>query len=144
VTPVYDGDDLVASGIQMEAWSVEDNGEGICFNIYAYNNQPGIEIDYATGDSELETDTAKATDDATKADTAEAADNATKTDDTKNVTDAKEESTGEYVVNTNTRKFHKTTCSSVSDILSSNRETIQGSRSELIEKGYEPCQRCQP
>lgn len=156
VTPVYDGDDLVASGIQMEAWSVEDNGEGICFNIYAYNNQPGVEIDYATGDSELETDTAKATDDATKADTAEAtdnamkadtaeaADNATKTDDTQNVTDAKEESAGEYVVNTNTRKFHKTTCSSVSDILSSNRETIQGSRSELIEKGYEPCQRCQP
>lgn len=53
VTPIYDGTNLVASGVQMEAKSVEDNGEGICFNIYAYNNQPGIEINYATGESRL-------------------------------------------------------------------------------------------
>ena len=53
VTPVYDGDDLVARGVQMEAWSVEDSGEGICFHVYCYNNQPGIEIDYATGNSAL-------------------------------------------------------------------------------------------
>ena len=51
VTPIFDGDNLLASGVLMEAWSVEDNGEGICFNIYAYNAQPGVEIDYATGDS---------------------------------------------------------------------------------------------
>lgn len=51
VTPIYDGDSLVARGVQMEAFSVEDNGEGICFHIYAYNNQPGVTIDYATGDS---------------------------------------------------------------------------------------------
>lgn len=54
VTPVFDGDDLVASGVQMEAFSVEDEGEGICFNVYAYNAQPGISIDYATGKSSLE------------------------------------------------------------------------------------------
>ena len=54
VTPVFDGDDLVASGVQMEAISVEDNGEGICFNVYAYNAQPGVSIDYATGESKLE------------------------------------------------------------------------------------------
>lgn len=51
VTPVFEGDNLVASGVQMEAESVEDDGKGICFNIYAYNSQPDIEIDYETGDS---------------------------------------------------------------------------------------------
>ena len=54
VTPIYDGDNLVASGVLMEAWSVEDNGDGICFNIYAYNVQPGVIIDYATGESRAE------------------------------------------------------------------------------------------
>ncbi len=54
VTPIFEGENLVASGVLMEAWSVEDNGEGICFNIYAYNNQPGVIIDYATGDSHPE------------------------------------------------------------------------------------------
>ena len=51
VTPIFYGYDLVARGVLMEAYSVEDNGEGIKFNIYAYNCQPGIEIEYATGDS---------------------------------------------------------------------------------------------
>ncbi len=53
VTPVYDGNDLVAKGVQIEALSVEDDGEGIMFNIFAYNVQPGITIDYATGESWL-------------------------------------------------------------------------------------------
>lgn len=51
VTPVFHENDLVARGVQMEAFSVEDEGEGICFNIFVYNVQPGIVIDYATGDS---------------------------------------------------------------------------------------------
>ena len=51
VTPIFDGSDLVARGVLMEAWSVEDNGEGVCFNVYCYNVQPGVEIDYATGDN---------------------------------------------------------------------------------------------
>ena len=51
VTPIYDGNNLVASGVQMEAKSVEDNGKGICFNVYCYNVQPGIEIIYKTGES---------------------------------------------------------------------------------------------
>ncbi len=54
VRAIYDGDNLLASGIQMEALSIEDNGKGIKFNIYIYNVQPGIKIDYKTGDSELE------------------------------------------------------------------------------------------
>lgn len=51
VTPVYQDDELVARGVQMEAWSVDDDGDGICFNVYCYNVQPGVEIDYATGES---------------------------------------------------------------------------------------------
>ena len=52
VTPVFEGSNLVASGVQMEAWSVEDDGEGICFNVYCYNVQPGVKIDYASGESQ--------------------------------------------------------------------------------------------
>lgn len=51
VTPIYDGTNLVADGVLMEGWSVEDNGEAVCFNVYAYNCQPGVEINYATGEN---------------------------------------------------------------------------------------------
>jgi len=53
VTPIFEGENLVASGVQIEAKSVEDNGEKICFNVYVYNNQPGIQINYANGDNNL-------------------------------------------------------------------------------------------
>ena len=53
VTPIFKGNNLVASGVQMESWSVEDNGQGVCFNIYCYNVQPGIVIDYSTGENQI-------------------------------------------------------------------------------------------
>lgn len=52
VTPIYEGDNLVASGVQLEAYSVEDQGRGVQFNVYCYNVQPGISINYSTGDSQ--------------------------------------------------------------------------------------------
>lgn len=58
VTPIYEGNNLVASGVQMEALSVEDGGSGICFHVYVYNVQPGVVIDYATGDSWIEEEAA--------------------------------------------------------------------------------------
>ena len=58
VTPIYEGTNLVASGVQLEALSVEDGGAGIRFNVYVYNVQPGVVIDYATGDSWLEEEAA--------------------------------------------------------------------------------------
>lgn len=118
VTPVYDGDDLVASGVHMEGYSVEDEGEGISFNIYAYNVQPGIEIDYATGESREAEDSAG---------------------DSSNETQE-----GEYVINTNTGKFHRPDCSSVEDIKPENKKEYTGSREELTKQGYEPCGRCRP
>ena len=54
VTPIFKGTEMVARGVQMEGWSVEDHGAGICFNVYAYNNQPGVIIDYSTGESSLD------------------------------------------------------------------------------------------
>lgn len=54
ITPIFEGNNLIASGVQMEAYSIEDSGKGICFNVYVYNVQPGITIDYKTGESWLE------------------------------------------------------------------------------------------
>lgn len=62
VTPVFEGNNLVATGVQMEAKSVEDNGEGIEFNVFVYNVQPGITIDYATGNSALSDEEINSTD----------------------------------------------------------------------------------
>lgn len=56
VTPVFEGENLIASGVLMEAWSVEDGGEGVCFCVYCFNVQPGIVIDYETGESALRAD----------------------------------------------------------------------------------------
>lgn len=53
VTPIFEGENLIASGVQIEAKSIEDDGEGICFNVYVYNVQPGIVINYSNGQSEL-------------------------------------------------------------------------------------------
>ena len=54
VTPIFKGSNLVASGVQMEAYSIEDKGKGVSFNIYVYNVQPGVVIDYKTGESKLD------------------------------------------------------------------------------------------
>lgn len=54
VTPIYEGDNLLATGVEMEAYSIEDDGESVCYNVFVYNVQPGIVIDYATGESKEE------------------------------------------------------------------------------------------
>ena len=57
VVPIFDKDNLLAKGVTMEAYSVEDNGEGISFNVFVYNVEPGVEIDYKTGESKLKDET---------------------------------------------------------------------------------------
>ncbi len=76
VTPIFDGDNLLVSGVQIEAESVEDNGEGILFNVYCYNVQPGVEIDYATGDSQL-AESATASESSTTTDNSTVSENTT-------------------------------------------------------------------
>lgn len=119
VTPIFQGDELVARGVLMEGLSVEDEGEGISFCVYAYNVQPGIVIDYATGNSWLEEDA--------------------KPQETTN----NGEGTA-YVINTNSGKFHLPTCSSVEDMSPSNRQDYVGDRQELLDQGYTPCGVCKP
>ena len=116
VTPIYTGDNLVAEGVLMEGWSVEDNGEGICFCVYAYNVQPGIAINYATGESWLSGEDIE-----TQAPTEK-----------------------DYVLNTKTKKFHTPWCGSVADMSEENKQEFFGYRSELIEDGYTACGSCRP
>lgn len=131
VTPIFEGNNLVASGVLMEAKSVEDNGDGILFNVYCYNVQPSVTIDYATGDSSLNSDMETGTPSAEQ--------NAT----VKPETPAESNGTT-YILNTNTKKFHYPTCSSVDQMSASNRKEYTGSRDDLILQGYEPCKRCNP
>ena len=116
VSPVYDGGDLVARGVHMEALSVEDNGGGISFNVYVYNVQPGVEIDYATGESWLEGQPRPETGEPEAA----------------------------YVLNTKSKKFHLPTCSGAASLKEENREEYTGTREALIDQGYAPCGTCKP
>lgn len=133
VTPIFDGDNLVASGVLMEAKSVEDAGDGILFNVYCYNVQPGVSIDYATGDSALD-ETA-----ATEAPSAEPETPAKTEEPTTPVS-----SGTTYILNTNTHKFHYPSCSSVDQMNESNKQEYTGTRDEVIVMGYDPCGRCHP
>lgn len=126
VTPVYEGDNLLAAGVQMEAYSVDDDGAGICFHVFVYNSQPGIEIDYATGESRLMEEDSGISSQEVVESSKEASDEET------------------YVINTNTKRFHLPTCSSVDDMKEKNKKEVTCSRKELITDGYVPCQRCNP
>ena len=118
VTPIFQGEELVARGVEMEARSVDDGGEGICFHVYVYNVQPGITIDYATGESWLEEESSGSTDGT--------------------------EEEQQYVLNTSSKKFHRSDCSSVADMSEKNRQDYTGTREDLVAEGYEPCGVCKP
>ena len=119
VTPVYVDNELVARGVLMEAWSVEDDGDGICFNVFIYNAQPGIEIDYATGKSHL-------------------------IGEEPSTPEIGEGEKMDYIANKNSKKFHKPDCSSVSRMSESNKLYITATREEMIADGYIPCGVCNP
>ena len=123
VTPILVGDNLVCRGVEREAYSVEDNGEGTSFHVFVYNIQPGIEIDYATGDSWVANSMADIVDD-----TEEHAQYATTL----------------YVINAKTRKFHFPDCDSVGKISKQNKKERETDRAELIAEGYTPCGSCKP
>jgi len=137
-TPVFEGDNLLASGVQIEARSLEDGGKGICFNIYCFNVQPGVGIDYSTGDSWRTGESV-----ITEPETTPAA------DQTRNNTGSQDQvittdSTGaQYVVNTNSKKFHYPSCSSASQIKEKNK-AYASDRQALIDAGYDPCKNCNP
>lgn len=112
VTPVFVDDELVARGVLMEGYSVEDGGEGISYFVFCYNVQPGVIIDYKTGDSR---------------------EDPKPNDVVKN-----------YVLNTNSHKFHRSDCTGISDMKESARQNYKGTRENLIAQGYAPCGKCKP
>lgn len=132
VTPIFEGDNLVASGVLMEGMSIEDNGDDVCFCVFAYNVQPGVVIDYATGESHLADGTGSDPDET---------DSEVPSDTDPSVSDGQ---ITEYVLNVSTKKFHYPSCSSVDDMQESSRQEYVGSRDDLIEQGYSPCGRCKP
>ncbi len=115
VSPVFSGDELVCRGVHMEGYSVEDSGNGICFNVFLYNVQPGVEIDYATGANHLVEAAARP-----------------------------DEQPQPYVLNIRSRKVHLPECPNVKDISAANRSDVTERYSQLELEGYEPCSVCQP
>ena len=125
VTPIYEDDNLLAKGVQMEAFSVEDNGKGVSFNVFVKNIQPGVKINYLDGTSQLESES---------------------------ISDKRHEQEKQnaqnkdtiYILNTNTMKFHNKNCSSVKDIKPNNKEIFNGLKTWLIDNGFSPCGVCNP
>lgn len=112
VTPMFRGDNLIADGVMIEAKSIED--DRICFNVFCYNIQPGVVIDYTNGNSY------------------------------EGITNVNPSESEHYILNTNSKKFHLESCESVSKMSSKNREDYNGTREDLINKGYTPCNSCSP
>ncbi len=118
VTPVFDGYNLLASGVLMEAYSVEDDGDGVLFCVFCYNVQPGVKIDYKTGENAI---------------------------DGNSLTTANDSSSyknSSYILNTKSKKIHKPTCSSVNTINEENKEEYKGNIGNLLNKGYSKCGSC--
>ena len=139
VTPIFEGNNLLANGVLMEGYSVEDKGAGVSYCVFAYNVQPGIEIDYATGESKL-ADGAQQEEQKTATVTPTPSPEPEKQEP---VTGS-EASQADYILNTNTKKFHYPTCSSVKDMKEKNKQEFFGTRDEAISNGYSPCGRCKP
>jgi DNA-entry nuclease len=135
VTPVFEGNNLVASGVHMEAYSVEDNGKGICFNVYLYNVQPGIKIDYATGKNQLASSSSSSTNNSTSGSSSSSSSSSTSSNTN---------TTTSYILNTGSKKIHSSTCKSVNSISTKNKKTYTGSPDDLLKQGYTACGSCKP
>lgn len=115
VIPIFDGSNLVASGVTMEAYSVEDEGEGICFYVYVYNVQPGVVIDYSDGSSFV-----------------------------REIAGESGEHALTYIANTSSKKFRTDTCQQAAVIKEENREAINATRSQMLAWDYSPAGCCNP
>lgn len=124
VTPMFTGNNLIADGVLMEAWSIEDSGE-MHFCVFCYNVQPYVDIDYATGDNHISDSYIQ-----------------TNTVAEENWEDNSEWYT--YILNENSKKIHLPSCSAVTDINESNKTETNRSYNELISEGYTPCGLCHP
>lgn len=150
VAPIFDDDDLLAYGVLMEGWSVEDEGDGICFNVFVYNVQPDIVIDYANGESHpdesmlafAEPEPEESQD--TNPDTQNANEPGIQTSQ-ESIEQSESAPAGtDYILNTNTKKFHYPTCGSVKQMAEKNKQFYSGNRDDVIGMGYDSCKKCNP
>ena len=119
VTPVFEGNNVVASGVLMEGYSIEDNGEAVCFCVYAYNVQPGVIINYYTGENEADPDFTPG---------------------------AEEDGNTTFVLNTSTKKYHLPTCTHAKNMSDENRRNYTGKAADFSKfyPAYSPCGTCKP
>ncbi|MBE6591019.1 MAG: hypothetical protein E7646_03185 [Ruminococcaceae bacterium] len=115
VTPVFSGDELVARGVRMEGFSVEDEGEGVCFDVFVFNVETGVIIDYSDGSNRLAPQVSRSA-----------------------------STEGEYVLNLSSKKIHLPQCSGVESMREENKRLFTGDIRELTEQGYTPCGICKP
>jgi len=134
VTPIFDRFNLVASGVLMEALSVEDGGAGIKFNVYSYNNQPGVVINYFDGTSYLDGE----------APPVQSGGGDNQGGDNQGGDNQGGESEVTYILNTGSKKFHLPTCSGISKMKPENKKESNKTRDELILDGYDACGICNP
>ena len=134
-TPVFAGNESVARGVHLEAYSVEDKGDGICFNVFIFNVQPGVKIDYLTGESSLENESTAPTPTPKPSVTPKP---------TPKPSPSSTAQAQSYVLNTKTHVFHYASCRHVSSIKAANRKNFTGSRGALINDGFKPCGSCHP
>ena len=129
VTPIFEGNNLVCSGVQMEAYSIEDNGRGICFNVYCYNVQPGIIIDYATGESSNANEKNNSNTDIDK-------EQSNSKEDNSNVENDNEANQQMVWIPKSGKKYHSNSrCSNM-------KNPSQVTKYEAENRGYEPCKKC--
>jgi DNA-entry nuclease len=138
VTPIFEGNNLVASGVHMEAYSVEDSGKGVCFNVYLYNVQPGVTIEYSTGKNYLTSSNSNTSSGSTNSGSTNSS---TSNSGSSNSSDT---SSTTYILNTGSKKIHSSTCKSVSSISTKNKKTYTGSTADLLKQGYTACGTCRP
>lgn len=153
ITPIFEGNNLVCSGVQMEAFSIEDKGTGICFNVYCYNVQPGITINYATGASSgPSTETPAPSEPSTPTTPETPAPSvpvvpeppAPSNPEPSTPSEPSTPTSQAYVLNTNTKKFHYPSCHHTKKIKAENWGESSDSRDALIGQGYSPCGTCKP
>jgi len=138
VTPYFEGEDLLSRGVLIEGKSLEDDGAGILFNVYVYNAQPDIEINYATGESFAFEPKSDITTEPTVIETEP------EIIETEPPVVIPEVVTRDYIYNTNTGKIHKPSCSSVKQMNEENKGYHTGTIDELEQQGYVPCKKCNP
>lgn len=131
VTPIFEDDNLVCSGVQIEAYSIEDDGEGICFNVYCYNVQPNITIDYATGSS-----SGPGKDDGSNKSSNNNSNNSSNNTSNNNSANSQSGGSGMVWIPQSGSKYHsRSGCSNM-------KNPSKVTQSEAESMGYEPCKKC--